>query len=426
VNLERTCLCICLSAICPVVGSRAEGPSVSRATSTWPQWRGPRRNGHVSGPAWPLKLDSSRLQPKWRHEIAEGYPGPIVSSNRVFTVETHNKKTEIVRAFGRDTGEEVWQAAWDGSMKVPFFASRNGSWVRSTPAYDGGHLYVAGMRDVLVCLDAATGAVRWRVDFMERFGAPLPKFGFVCSPLVADGAVYIQAGASFVKLDKTTGATLWRTLEDGGGMYGSAFSSPVLGEICGVSQLLVQTRSTLAGVDPQTGSVLWRQAVKAMRGMNILTPVVLEDNTLFTSSYGGATILHRLGKTEDGYVVTELWKDKRSQGYMSTPVVSDGFVYFHRRDRRFSCLDPRTREILWTSKERHGQYCSLVCNGKTILGLNDAGELLLIQADPRAFVLLDRRKIASEETWGHLTVADDQVFVRELRAISAFRWRESD
>jgi len=31
------------------------------------------------------------------------------------------------------------------------------------PAYDGDSLYVAGMRDVLVCLDAKTGKQRWRV-----------------------------------------------------------------------------------------------------------------------------------------------------------------------------------------------------------------------------------------------------------------------
>jgi hypothetical protein len=27
--------------------------------STWPQWRGPDRDGLVSGPAWPEKLDTN-------------------------------------------------------------------------------------------------------------------------------------------------------------------------------------------------------------------------------------------------------------------------------------------------------------------------------------------------------------------------------
>ena len=83
------------------------------------------------------------------------------------------------------------------------------------------------MRDVLVCLDAASGKERWKVDFVEKFGTALPAFGFVCSPLVDDKAVYVQAAAAFVKLDKKTGEVLWRTLQDAGGMNGSAFSSPV-------------------------------------------------------------------------------------------------------------------------------------------------------------------------------------------------------
>ena len=396
--------------------------SPTRGTATWPQWRGPQRNGIVeAGTQWPDKLDSTHLVQIWRHEIGKGYPGPIVSSNRVFTVETLEKKREVVRALDRHTGEKIWETAWDGAMKVPFFSARNGSWVRSTPAFDGENLYVAGMRDVLVCLNAQDGTIKWQVDFVKRFGSPLPKFGFVCSPLVLEGAVYVQAGASFVKLDKKNGTAIWRTLKDGGGMYGSAFSSPVYETPCGVPQLVVQTRNVLAGVDPQRGTVLWRQAVEAFRGMNIQTPIVLGD-TLFTSSYGGHSILYDLKKGADGFIVSETWRDKRSQGYMSTPVVIEGRIYFHRRDQRFCCLDPKAKEILWKSP-KHGQYCSLVANGKRILALNQKGELLLIDANPEEFRLIDRRQISKQETWGHLAVAGDQVFIRELKAIAAYRWR---
>ena len=115
--------------------------------------------------------------------------------------ETKAEKTEIVRALDRATGRELWKAEWPGAMEVPFMAKRNGDWIRSTPAYDGDSLYVAGMRDVLVCLDAKTGKERWRIDFVKQFKAPLPDFGFVCSPLVVGDFVYVQAGAGFCKLE---------------------------------------------------------------------------------------------------------------------------------------------------------------------------------------------------------------------------------
>ena len=397
-------------------------PSEVTNPGVWSQWRGPHRNGTVDGMAWPGKVDAEHLRLMWRREIGHGYPGPIVSVDRVFTVETRDKQQEIVRAFNRTSGEQLWETSWDGAMKVRFFAARNGSWVRSTPAYDGEHLYVAGMRDVLVCLAASDGTVRWRIDFAKQFDTPLPSFGFVCSPLVTDGAVYVQAGGGVVKLDKDTGVVLWRRLSDGGGINDGAFSSPVLGDPAGVSQLLVQTRSVLAGLDLHNGRVLWQQPVEAFRGMNILTPLVVEDS-IFTSSYGGGSRLYDVKRSGDGLALAEVWSDRRSQGYMSTPVAIDGYIYLHRRDRGFSCLDPRARKVRWTAKGKFGQYWSLVTNGSRILALDQKGELLLIDANPEAFDLVDRRKIAEQETWAHLAVAGDQVFVRELQAIAAYRWR---
>ena len=58
-----------------------------------------------------------------------------------------------------------------------------------------------------------------------------------------------------------------------------------------------------------------------------------------------------------------------------------------------------------------------------ILALDERGILLLIKADPKGFQLLDQRKVAAEDTWAHLAVCGEEVFVRELRALSVFRWR---
>jgi len=49
--------------------------------------------------------------------------------------------------------------------------------------------------------------------------------------------------------------------------------------------------------------------------------------------------------------------------------------------------------------------------------------LLLIRANPDKFDLLDSRNISDQETWGHLAVCGDQVFIRELKGISVYRWR---
>ena len=223
------------------------------ADLSWSQWRGQTRDGMVKEEApWPKKISKKKLKQSWRKEISKGYPGPIVSEKLVFTVETKGKN-EIARAFDRSTGEQKWETQWPGSMSVPFFAWKNGSWVRSTPAYDGKNLYVGGMRDFLICLDAETGEKKWSVDFMKRYKAPLPAFGFVCSPMIEGDHLYVQAGSGFVKLNKETGESIWRSLDDKGGMYGSAFSSPTMAVLGGVEQVVVQTRTDLSGVEPENG-----------------------------------------------------------------------------------------------------------------------------------------------------------------------------
>jgi len=399
---------------------RSVGQDKAEKPLVWSQWRGPTRDGQVQGPKWPDRLSKESLKLLWRVPLDASYSGPILAEDLVYTTETKNKQTEVVHALDRKTGKERWQAEWKGSITVPFFAAANGSWIRSTPAYDGERLFVAGMRDVLVCLDAASGKEQWRVDFVAELKTTQPAFGFVSSPLVDGEALYVQAGASVVKLNKKTGEIAWRTLKDEGGMNGSAFSSPVLAEVAGKRQLIVQTREKLAGVDPANGEVLWAQKVPSFRGMNILTPMVLGD-AIFTSSYQNKSLLYTVSKEGDRYTAAEAWTNKLP-GYMSTPVVVDGHAYLHLPNQRIACLDPKTGEPTWTSKP-FGKYCSMVAQDHRILALDQRGVLLLIKANPKEFELIDELKISEDETWAHLAVAGDELYVRELNALAAYRWQ---
>ncbi len=386
----------------------------------WPQWRGPTRDGIIAkGAPWPKKISKKMLKQTWRREISKGYPGPIVSEKLVFTVETKGKN-EFVRAFERSSGEQKWEAQWPGSMSVPFFAWKNGSWVRSTPAYDGKNLYVGGMRDFLVCLDASNGSQKWSVDLMKRYKAPLPAFGFVCSPLVEGDHIYVQAGAGFVKLKSETGESVWRTLDDKGGMYGSAFSSPTTAKLGGIEQLVVQTRTELTGVEPDNGKVLWKRPIKAFRGMNILTPVIF-GQSVFTSSYGGKSLLFDLAKDANGFSIDQKWENKQ-EGYMSSPIVIDGFCYIHLRKQRMTCIDLSNGATKWISSESFGKYQSMVSNGKEILALDEDGTLYQIEANPEKLVIKDKRTISDSPTWAHLAIAGNQLFVRELEAIACYEW----
>ncbi|MFM8414536.1 MAG: PQQ-binding-like beta-propeller repeat protein, partial [Planctomycetota bacterium] len=187
-----------------------------------------------------------------------------------------------------------------------------------------------------------------------------------------------------------------------------------------VPQILVQTRNDLAGVDPETGTVLWKTGVEAFRGMNIVTPTV-HDGKVFTTSYGGGSFLFAVDPAQGEKPVEQLWRNK-VQGYMSSPIVIGGHAYVHLRNQRFACLDLATGKEAWITKP-FGKYWSLVANGDRILALDETGDLRLIRATPAAFELVGEAKVAEEESWAHLAVEGRELFVRDLEGLTAYEWK---
>jgi outer membrane protein assembly factor BamB len=59
-----------------------------------------------------------------------------------------------------------------------------------------------------------------------------------------------------------------------------------------------------------------------------------------------------------------------------------------------------------------------------ILALDERGILYLLKANPEKFELLDEKKVSDQECWGHLAISNDELFIRELQAISAWKWKK--
>ncbi|MEO1999861.1 MAG: PQQ-binding-like beta-propeller repeat protein, partial [Planctomycetaceae bacterium] len=261
--ISRLTVSVLLASVLLINGG---GPRLRAADDqTWPQWRGPNRNGEVTSGSWPDSLSDPRLKQLWRVELPPSYSGPVVAHDKVFVTYTRDNEYEGVRALDRRSGKEIWKSEWKGAMKVAGLGTSMGSWIRATPTLDGARLFVAGMPDLLVCLNPNTGVERWRADFHARYKTPLPELGFVCSPLVVDGGVYVQTADSFVKVDKQTGKSLWRCLvRHGKGnekMGQGSYSSPDFAVVHGRPQLLVANIDAIAGVDPSDGDVLWERVL---------------------------------------------------------------------------------------------------------------------------------------------------------------------
>jgi glutamine cyclotransferase len=154
--------------------------------------------------------------------------------------------------------------------------------------------------------------------------------------------------------------------------------------------------------------------------MNIVTPMVY-DNGIFVSQHRNGSFFYSVSDSND---VTTEWTSKGS-GYMSTPIRIGDYAYLHLGNGRFSCVDLRTGEETWRTTP-YGEYWSLLWQDDKILALDSEGTLRLIRANPERYEVLDEIDVADASTWGHLAMAGDQVFVRELEALTVFAWQSTD
>jgi outer membrane protein assembly factor BamB len=156
--------------------------------------------------------------------------------------------------------------------------------------------------------------------------------------------------------------------------------------------------------------------VPSFRGMNVLTPQVFGDG-VFTSTYGGTTQLFNISAAG----ATSAWSIKY-EGNMSSPVVVDGHAYFLGKDQRAVSFDLKTGKQNWRSEKSYGKYWNLIASGDKILALDSRGTVFLLKANPKEFEILAEAKVADGETWAHIALCDDILFVRDLNGLAAWRW----
>ena len=102
----------------------AEAPP---AAGDWNQWRGPHRDGRVAFDL-PGSLGEPALKESWRTTLGASYSGPVLGPDgrggaRVYTTESVGNTFETAKAFDAAAGDLLWEAKWEGSFSVPFFAN---------------------------------------------------------------------------------------------------------------------------------------------------------------------------------------------------------------------------------------------------------------------------------------------------------------
>jgi outer membrane protein assembly factor BamB len=397
--------------------------TMTSATSEWPGFRGPARDGRLTGVRIGTDWASKPPQKRWGHLVGPGWGSFAVVGRLIYTQEQRGN-LEAVVCYGADTGKEVWAHTDPGRFIDTDVGHESGAGPRATPTYHDGKIYSLGATGRLNCLDAANGKVVWARDAAADSGAKVPFWGFASSPLVLKGLVTVFTGGPDHKAVSAYNpvkdeAPVWMS---GDGQNG--YCSPQPASLGGVEQIVMASDAGVQGLDPLKGTILWRHEWTSDGMPRCVQPALIDgtDDFLFGTGMGNGDRRVRVERRGDSWAEpTEVWTSTKINPYYNDRVIHKGHVYGFDNNM-FTCLSLENGKARW----RGGRYGSgqvlLLADQDLLLVLSEKGEAVLVEADPEKHRELGRIQVLElkGKTWNHPVVANGRLFVRNAEEAACY------
>lgn len=310
------------------------GSSAANAAD-WPQWRYDAARSANSPERLPAQMTlrwvrefSPRL-PAWEDPLNrdlmpfDAIFEPVVLGNKMFIGFNDSDK---LLALDIATGRELWRFYADGPIRL-------------APAAWQGNVYFTSDDGCLYCLDAETGALRWRFRGAPGARKALGNGRLISAwparggPVIRDGAVYFAAsiwpfmGTFLYALDAATGKVIWVNDETGAQFIRQPHNAPAFagvapqGALVATEKILLVPggRSVPAAFERATGRFLYYNLAESGKGNG--GSVVMSDEKLF--------FVHTRGRGVRAY---DLASGKKSLFVLNEPVLS-GTHYYSAADR---------------------------------------------------------------------------------------------
>jgi outer membrane protein assembly factor BamB len=379
--------------------------------SSWPDFRGPNRDGRYTGTAIRTDWPTTGLPRLWKQRIGLGYASFVTSGPLAFTIEQRRER-EVVAAYEIETGREVWTNSWAGE----FTESMGGDGPRATPTYHAGRVYALGALGELRSLDAQSGAVIWRRNILTDGDTANLSWGMAGAPLVVDDKIIVLPGGrdhSVVAYDLATGAPRWHVLDDA-----QAYVSPMLATLAGIRQIVVVSASRAFGLVPEDGRLLWEYPWPTDMGINAAQPLLLGNDRVFLSAgYGHGAAVFEITKSGEQLTTKTVWQNMRMKNKFTSSLLLGGYIY-GLDEAILACLDAATGDLKWKGG-RYG-YGQVMLAGDHLIVLTESGEVVLVKATPERHIELARFPAIEGKTWNHPVVVNSRLLVRNMQEMAAF------
>lgn len=393
-----------MSAIDAAEKGVADFPKLS-ATSDWPWWRGPTRDGKAANVSVPTKL-SDNDNVVWKVKVpARGHSSPIVVGDRVLlTTADEVKKTQSVLAYDRTTGKPLWNVQVNQGA---FPAKNHPKNTEATPsvASDGERIFATFYHHdkvEAIALDL-NGKEVWR-ETVCPYRPKMYEYGYAPSPLIYQGTVIIAAEydgeSGIIALNRQTGKQVWKSRRE----PSISFSSPVVAHVAGKDQLLISGQQKVSSYDPTNGQPLW-----STDGTTYATcgTMVWEGDIVFAS--GGYPKAETLAVKADGSKQV-LWKNNQ-KCYEQSMIVHNGYVYALNDNGIMFCWRGTDGQEMWKERLKGPVSASPVLAGGNIYWANELGTMYVFRPNPEKFELVAENTVGTD-SFPSPAVAGDQLFLR--------------
>ncbi len=397
--------------------------AASAWAENWPAWRGPQGTGVAQETGVPLKWSSTE-NVKWKVKLpAPGNSTPIVWEDRVFVscAENNGAACSLI-CLNRQNGEELWKRTVATPGKQP--THETNPYCSSSPVTDGKAVYV---------WQDSAGFFAYDLDGKELWSKQLGEFqhiwGTAASPVLYQDLVILSAGPGLntfvLAMNKANGEEVWRITPPGAASskideFRGSWSTPVLHEVGGQTQLVVSMPNRLYALNPETGKEIW--SCSGLGDLCYTSPLVSDDVVVAMSGYHGPALAVRTGGKGDITESHRLWRHedrKLLPQRVGSGVLVGGHIYILNEPGNAWCLDAKTGEQLWEKRLAGRSWCSMVFVDGRIYATSEKGDTTVIEPNPNECKVLAENRVG-ELTRASLAISDGQVFQRTYEHLYCF------
>lgn len=388
---------------------------------SWPLWGGPRRDFRSSSRGilgtnqgtWVSR--PPRLL--WQRILGDGYAAIAEQGGQLYT-SYRRRTSDFIVALDARNGDALWEFEAPNRFRNAY--SEVGPGPYAMPQVIGDRVLAVSASGELRSLDRASGKLVWSHDLVGEFGGDRLQFGYSAHPLPFADSVIVLAGgnsSAVIRFRQSDGAVIWKRHR-----CANAYSSPILIDVNGQSQVVALVAQEVLSVAPDTGDLLWRRPHPQQYGLAISTPVWWpQRNILFISTaYGGGARAFRLDSATGSEAVKELWHNQRVQSHFGSVIQDGGCVYLSSGQSGpafLMAVDLETGHIRWQVRD-FAKAQLLSADGKLLI-LDQDGNLGLGLASPERFQAMAKWPLLDGICWTPPTLVGTRLYVRNLQAVAA-------